>query len=107
MGLKEYERYGLQLRVNANDPQGLGNIVSVVAAAPAGFYTLYDDGQHWDNNPGDGIYGIELQDLNDSPLTGNYSFIITDAESNKDTVFTILLIPWIFHEIYIRPIMVF
>ena len=31
-------------------------------------------------------YGIEIIQLIDSPLTGNYSFIITDAESNKDTV---------------------
>jgi ligand-binding sensor domain-containing protein len=86
-GYEGYERYGLRMQTNVNDPQGLGNILSATATSPTGLvYTLYDDGQHWDNNPGDGIYGNDIQELIDSPVSGNYYFVITDAESNQDTV---------------------
>ena len=83
---QQYERYGLYFGIPANDPQGLGNIVSVVVATPTGLtYELFDDGQHSDNGAGDGYYAFNAWDLNESPVTGNYIFVITDAESNKDT----------------------
>ncbi|MBN2763035.1 MAG: LamG domain-containing protein, partial [Bacteroidales bacterium] len=88
---QQYELYGLHLRLNVADPQGLENIVSVTVTTPGSIvYNLYDDGQHSDNEASDGYFGYDAWNLNDEPLSGEYVFVVTDAEANNDTVVDIL-----------------
>ena len=88
---QEYDSYGLEFRLNASDPQGLGAIVSVTVDVPgAAVYTLYDDGQHNDNGANDGYFGNNIWNLPDAPLTGEYIFIVTDADANTTTTSDIL-----------------
>ncbi len=78
----QYDNYGLELRLNVMDPQGLGNIASVIVTAPGGTsYDLYDDGQHADNQSGDGYFGNNVWNLADPPVTGEYIFTVTNKQA--------------------------
>ncbi|MBN1790231.1 MAG: T9SS type A sorting domain-containing protein [Bacteroidales bacterium] len=86
-----YENYGLELRLNVMDPQGLENIASVTVAAPGGaVFELYDDGQHADNGAGDGYFGNNIWNLTEAPVTGEYVFTVTDEQTNTAAMNDIL-----------------
>ena len=74
----------LDLGVCVDDPDGLGNVASVVVTAPDGStqIVLIDDGQHCDSEPGDGCYG-QCGWTESAPQIGEYLFSVTDADGHE------------------------
>jgi YD repeat-containing protein len=78
------EEYSISCWLRISDPQGLDNIASVVANFPDGsFYAeLFDDGNHCDDAPGDGGYGVCGNGMASPPPLGEYSIVVTDKDGN-------------------------
>ena len=96
------QQYGLNLRVQVSDAQGLENIASVLVTAPDSttVYTLYDDGNHCDEGPNDGYYARECGGSSSiQPQMGTYTFTITNKNdpplsvSHSVNISTILDLP--------------
>ena len=71
------------MMVLVGDPQGLSNILNVrlyVGLSPTGLY-LYDDGQHCDFGPGDGVYGFCF-DFQPGDLEGAAGQLLLEAVAN-------------------------
>ena len=80
------DEYALHMQAVVKDPQGLESIVSVMALAPDNtLYTLYDDGNHADDKPNDGVYGLWVDWRNMKYATGIYTFTVTDSDNNTSS----------------------
>jgi YD repeat-containing protein len=81
------DEYTVNFEVSVSDPQGLDTIASVIVNAPDGslYQTLSDDGEHCDEEPGDGIYGSCAPGISQIPPIGDYTIIVTDTDGNTDT----------------------
>ena len=83
------QQYGLNLRVHVDDPGGIDNIQSVLVTAPnsATVYPLYDDGNHCDDGPNDGVYARECAGNNSNPpQIGTYTFTITNRNAPPQSI---------------------
>jgi hypothetical protein len=79
------EGYGIDFRAYVNDPQGLGDIESVVLLTPDDIqYDLYDDGNHLDQIANDGCFGNSIQNI-PTLSPGIFTFKITDKSGNTKT----------------------
>ncbi|MCP4351612.1 MAG: choice-of-anchor D domain-containing protein [Desulfobacterales bacterium] len=81
------DEYGIYMYARVSDPQGLSTIASTVLNAPDGslYATLFDDGEHCDEESGDGIYGLCGNENPTRPHLGDYTVIVTDKDGKTDT----------------------